>query len=88
MKNGRKMFILIEAVLAVMVLVVAIAMLWERRGRDMEKISVIVRNSDDSQWSAFKYGLRMAAEDQGVEMFVVSTGSEMTMEEEKELIES
>ena len=73
MRKGKKMFIIIEAVLAVMVFLVALAMLWERRGRDLDKISVIVRSSDDTQWAAFKYGLRMAAEDQRVEMFVVST---------------
>lgn len=88
MKNDKKMFILIEAVLAVLVLIVAFAMLWGRIGRDQDKISVIVRNSDDTQWSAFKYGLRMAAEDYGVEMFVVSTGAAMTVEEQEQLIES
>lgn len=88
MKKGKKMFIIIEAVLAVMVFLVAVAMLWERRGRDLDKISVIVRNSDDTQWAAFKYGLRMAAEDYNVEMFVVSTGSELTAEEQRQMIES
>lgn len=39
------------------------------------------------QWSAFKYGLRMAAEDLKLEMFVVSTGGPLTVEEEKNLIE-
>lgn len=88
MKKGTKMFIIIEAALAVMVFLVAAAMLWERRGRDLDKISVIVRNSDDTQWSAFKYGLRMAAEDQNVEMFVVSTGADLTAEEQQRMIES
>ncbi len=88
MRKGKKMFIIIEAVLAVMVILVALAMLWERRGRDLDKISVIVRSSDDTQWAAFKYGLRMAAEDQNVEMFVVSTGAELTVKELQHMIES
>lgn len=88
MKNGKKMFIIIEAILAVMVFLVAVAMLWERRGRDLDKISVIVQDSDDTQWAAFKYGLRMAADDENVEIFVVSTGAEMTVEEQQKLIES
>lgn len=87
MRKGKKMFIIIEAVLAVMVFLVALAMLWERRGRDLDKISVIVRSSDDTQWAAFKYGLRMAAEDQRVEMFVVSTGAELTVKELQQMIE-
>lgn len=87
MRKGKKMFIIIEAVLAVMVFLVAMAMLWERRGRDLDKISVIVRSSEDTQWTAFKYGLKMAAEDQNVEMFVVSTGAELTAKELQQMID-
>ena len=61
MKNSKRLFILIEAVLAVMVMVLAFVMLRERNGKDLDKVSVIIQNSDDGQWSAFKYGLRMAA---------------------------
>ena len=88
MKNDRKMFILIETILAVLALIVASLMMWDKLRSDQDKISVIVRNSDDTQWSAFKYGLRMAAEDHGVEMFVVSTSATMTAEEEEQMIES
>lgn len=87
MKNSKRLFILIEAVLAVMVMVLAFVMLRERNGKDLDKVSVIIQNSDDGQWSAFKYGLRMAAEDLKLEMFVVSTGGPLTVEEEKNLIE-
>lgn len=87
MKNSKRLFILIEAVLAAMVIVLAFVMLQEKNGRDLDKVSVIIQNSDDNQWSAFKYGLRMAAEDRKIEMFVVSTGGTLTAEEEKSLIE-
>ncbi len=88
MKNSQKTFILIETVLAVMVIILAFLMTSGRNGEDREKISVIVRDSDDSQWTAFKYGLRMAAEDLEAEMSVVSTGSVLTVEEERNLIEN
>ncbi len=88
MKKGSKIFIITEAVLAVLVCLVAITMLWERRGRNLDQISVIVADSDDTQWSAFKYGLRMAAEDNGVELFFVSTGEELTVEEQQRLIQT
>ncbi len=87
MKNSRKMFVLTEAVLAVMVIMVGIAMLRGKNGEERDKISVIIQNSDDSQWAAFKYGLRMAAQDQEMEMFVVSTGTTMSAKEEQEAIE-
>lgn len=88
MKNDKKMFILVEAILAVLVAILAFMMIQEKNGRNLDKVSVIIQNSDDSQWSAFKYGLKMAAQDQGMEMFVVSTGQMLTAEEEKSVIES
>lgn len=88
MKNDKKVFILIETFLAVMILVMALFVLQENTEKNMDKISVIVQNSDDNQWSAFTYGLKMAAEDYGVDLFIVSTGAEMTATEEKSLIEN
>ncbi len=87
MKNSKKMFILAEVILGVMVIALAVAMIWEKTGKDKDKISVIVQNSDDDQWAAFKYGLKMAAEDQQVEMSVVGTSGTMTVEEQKRIIE-
>lgn len=85
MKNSRKVFILVEAALTVMALIAIMIMLGEKDGKGLQKVSVVVQESDDGEWNAFKYGLRMAAEDQGVEMFVVSA-DEMTTEEQEELI--
>ena len=87
MKNSSKMFILIEAVLAAAAAVLAALMLLGNTGGNYDKISVIVQNSDDNQWAAFKYGLKMAAEDLEVEMFVVGTEGEMTVEEQERVIE-
>lgn len=81
------MFIFIEAVLGVMVLLLAFLMLREKNVDRSYQISVIVENADDKQWSAFKYGLKMAAEDKGAEMVMVSTGASLSQEEEKKLIE-
>lgn len=87
MKNSKKVFILTEAFLAGLVMIVAFAMFQEKIGEERGKISVIIRNSDDNQWAAFKYGLRMAAQDYQMEIFVVSTGGTLSAEEEKEAIE-
>lgn len=87
MKSNKKVFALTEAVLAVMVVVTAIAMLWGKGGEERGKVSVIVQNSDDNRWAAFKYGLRMAAQDKEIELFIVSTGGTLTAEEEIEAIE-
>lgn len=81
------MVIFIEAVLGTMVLFLAFLMLREKNVDKSYQISVIVENADDTQWSAFKYGLKMAAEDKGAEMVMVSTGASLSQEEEKKLIE-
>lgn len=87
MKKDKKRFIFIEAVLGTMVLFLAFLMLREKNVDKSYQISVIVENADDTQWSAFKYGLKMAAEDKGAEMVMVSTGASLSQEEEKKLIE-
>lgn len=87
MKDGKKMFVLFETVLAVLVFTLAFLMLRGSGEKNVPRISVIIRNPDDDQWSAFRYGLRMAAQDQGAELFVVSTGETMTVAEEQEAIE-
>ena len=73
MKNNNRVFILTELILGALVIIVAVAMLRDNTEKNLDKVSVIIENSDDNQWNAFKYGLRMAAEDQNVEMFVVGT---------------
>lgn len=86
MKNKKKMFIFTEVILAILVILVAFMMIQVKTGKKTDKISIIVQNSDDSQWSAFKYGLKMAAMDKNVEVFMVSTGAILTEEEQKKLI--
>lgn len=88
MKNDKKLFILIELVLTVVVMVLAFLMLQGKYGKEAPKVSVIVQNSDDAQWTAFVYGLEMAAQDRKIELFVVTTGNALTLEEQKDLIES
>ena len=87
MKNSKKVFILTEAVLGILVLMLAVVMLLDKSGKDPYSVSVIIENSEDNQWAAFRYGLRMAAKDCQTEISVVPTEGIMTLEEEKELIE-
>ena len=87
MKNNKKVFILTESALGILVIILAVIMLMGRNGKEPYKVSVIIENSDDNQWAAFRYGLRMAAEDQEMEMSVVSTEGTMTLEEQQELVQ-
>ena len=83
MKGNKKVFIVTEAILAVLVILTAIGMLRGKNDEERGKISVIIQGSDDSRWAAFKYGLRMAAQDEEMELFIVSMGERFTVEEEE-----
>ena len=87
MSSSKKTFIFIETALAVMVIIMTCIMLRERNTKDTDKVSVILEDSDNGQWAAFKYGLRMAAQDQGIDMFLVSTSEKLTAEQEQNAIE-
>ena len=86
MKNNNRVFILTELILGALVIIVAVAMLRDNTEKNLDKVSVIIENSDDNQWNAFKYGLRMAAEDQNVEMFVVGTEGVMSAEDQENMV--
>ncbi len=87
MKNNRRMFILVEVILGIMVLVMISMIVQENHKDHGHKVSVIMQDSEDNRWAAFKYGLKMAAQDAGIEMSVVSTEGRLTAKEEEELIE-
>ena len=87
MKKSNKTFILIECILALLVVVLALYMAFEKKDEHRMKVSVILQDPDDSEWSAFKYGLKMAAADQNVELLIVSTGEMLNSTEEKRVIE-
>lgn len=88
MKNSKKEFIMTEAVLGLLIVIVALMMFQEKSRTKYEKVSVILQDSDDSRWSALKYGLRMAAADHGVEVFVVSTEDRLSVAEAGQLAEA
>lgn len=85
MKKSKRMFIIAEAVLAGLLLAVVGLMLWDTAETE-HKVSVILPDSDDGKWNAFKYGLEMAAADQGAELAVVSTEGILSAEEEMALV--
>jgi len=87
MKNSKKIFILTEAVLAVLLVLVAFLMLWEKNGKEPDRIAAVIQDSGESRWAAFKYGLREASEDAGVELVVVSVERNFDSPIEEQLAE-
>lgn len=86
MENSRKWLQTMEVILAAMLIIMACAVLWEKGRNNLHKVSVIIQNSDGHQWSAFRYGLKMAAQDQEIEIVIASTGDVLTVEEELDTI--
>lgn len=86
MKNSKRVFVLTEVALGIMVVIMTFIMIQGRNTKDTDKVSVIIPNSDGNERSAFRYGLKMAAQDQNIEIIVASTG-ELGMEEEEEAME-
>lgn len=86
MKKSMKIFILTEVFLGAVLVLAFLMMLRERNGQEPERIVVIVQDSNSDQWSAFRYGLRAAAEDQAVDVFVVSTEKQLSVREEMRLM--
>jgi len=60
MKNGKRSFILTEIILGMLVVILAFFMLYNKNEDKTERIAVIIPDIEESQWSAFKYGLKMA----------------------------
>ena len=54
MKVSKKSFIITEAVLGILVLILAVMMLRENNGEPLGRVSVIVRDSDNAQWALLK----------------------------------
>lgn len=86
MKNN-KIFILIEISLAVVAVILGAFMLNQKDHESVGKVAVILTNAEDNRWATLKYGLKMAAKDHQVEMFVVDASEGMTVAEQQVLIQ-
>lgn len=86
MKN-KKRIILIESILAVLVIFLLLIKVGDNVEKWRTKVSVIVQNPDSNEWSAFKYGLAQAAEDQNIDVMIASTGKLVTSDDERKAIE-
>lgn len=87
MMNNKKGFVLTEVILMIMVIGLALMMISGQNKKALDKVSVILENAGDSQWSALKYGLKMAAEEQGIELVVVDVEEGLDAEAQKKVLE-
>lgn len=87
MKNGKRTFILTEIVLGLLVATLAFFMLYNKNEQKAERIAVVIPDIEESQWSAFKYGLKMASQEYGVNTVLISKANINMSEDEMEVIQ-
>ena len=87
MMNNKKGFVLTEVILMIMVIGLALMMISGQNKKALDKVSVILENAGDSQWSALKYGLKMAAEEEAIELAVVDVEEGLDAEAQKKVFE-
>jgi ribose transport system substrate-binding protein len=88
-KRNKNAFIITEIVLAAAAILLMFMMFRESYEKAYsKKVSVIIQNSGENEWTAFKYGLKMAAEDEGLEVYTASTGDLNSAEELQSAIEA
>lgn len=87
MMNNKKGFVLTEVILMIMVIGLALMMISGQNKKALDKVSVILENAGDSQRSALKYGLKMAAEEEGIELAVVDVEEGLDAEAQKKVFE-
>lgn len=86
MKSGKRSFILTEIILGMLVVILAFFMLYNKNEDKTERIAVIIPDIEESQWSAFKYGLKMASQEYGVNTILISKSNINLSEDEMEVV--
>lgn len=60
--------------------------IYKQNGHDPETIAVIIPDVDESEWSAFKYGLKMAAREYDTDVVIISKDNMETANDEIEIM--
>ena len=72
MKHGKRSFMITEAILGILVILVLGFIIYKQNGHEPETIAVIIPDVEESEWSAFKYGLKMAAREYDADIVIIS----------------
>lgn len=86
MRKNRLSVILFSAVIFVVIISSAYGMLNQGKEDDYISVSVIVNDSSNERWDAFREGLEQGAEDNHVHLNLVSTGRFQNAQEEQTIV--
>ncbi len=87
MKENR-LFTALVAVVVTVILLLSLGMFLNGSGQKRYSVSVVVGNSGDSRWTAFRAGLQQAARDENIAVNFVNTGNIASIQQEWKLIDS
>lgn len=85
MKENR-IYTAMVAFVVTIILLMSLAMFLNGNGQRRYTVSVVVENSGDTRWTAFRAGLQQAARDQNIAVNFVSTDQLVSIQQEWKLI--
>ncbi len=86
MRRSRLYFGLLVLIIVVIITCTSLGMLNVAREEESYQVSVIVTNSGSDQWISFKEGLEQGAEDNNINLNIVSTSKFTNIEEQYDVI--
>ena len=84
-KENRFFVIMLAAVITA-ILLLSLARFLNGSGQKRYTVSVVVENSSDNRWTAFRMGVQQAARDENISLSVVSTDKIASIQQEGKLI--
>lgn len=86
MSRNKRTFIITELLLGVLLVIVMGSITYNKLNQKPERIAVVMADVDESHSAAFKYGMKMAASEYGVDVVVISRENMNNMSEEIDVI--
>ena len=86
MSRNKRTFIITELLLGVLLVIVMGSITYNKLNQKPERIAVVMADVDESHSAAFKYGMKMAASEYGVDVVMISRENMNNMSEEIDVI--
>ena len=86
MSRNKRTFIITELLLGVLLVIVIGFITYNKLNQKPERIAVVMADVDESHSAAFKYGMKMAASEYGVDVVMISRENMNNMSEEIDVI--
>lgn len=86
MSKNKRTFIITELFLGILLVIVIGSIAYDKLNQKPERIAVVMADVDESHSAAFKYGMKMAASEYGVDVVMISRENLNNMSDEIDVI--